>query len=64
MLRVLAMVALIGFGTVLLIPATALANCECYQKGHILRCHPSLASCRAEGGDTCDESRGCRGEGR
>ena len=63
MLRILAMAALIGFGAPLLTPTTALAICECYQKGRLLRCEPSLAACRAEGGDYCDDSLGCRSEG-
>jgi len=64
MIRVLAIAALFSFGAPLLMPTPASANCECYRKGRLLRCHPSLASCRAEGGDHCDDSLGCRGEGR
>ena len=64
MMRALAIAVLFSLCAPLLTSTTALANCECYRKGYLLRCHPSLASCRADGGDYCDESLGCRGEGR
>jgi hypothetical protein len=64
MIRVLAIAALLGFCAPMLTPTPASAICECYRKDRLLRCHPSLASCRAEGGDYCDDSLGCRSEGR
>lgn len=64
MTRVLVIAALFSFCAPLVMPTPASAICECYRKGAYLRCHPSLASCRAEGGDRCDDSLGCRGEGR
>lgn len=63
-IRVLAIAVLFGVCAPLLAPTAAWAVCDCYRKGSYLRCHPSRASCRAEGGDHCDDTLGCRGEGR
>jgi len=61
MTRLLACAALFGFCAALLIPTEASAVCDCYSRGRYLRCQPSLAACKASGGDRCYE--GCRTSG-
>ena len=57
-MRILAIAALLAFFGPLLLPTPASAVCECYNKGRFKRCEPSVASCKASGGDRCYE--GCR----
>jgi hypothetical protein len=61
MTRFLAIAALFGFCAAFLTPTPASAVCDCYNRGHYKRCEPSLASCKASGGDRCYE--GCRTNG-
>lgn len=61
MMRLLAFAALFGVCAATLIPTTASAVCDCYNGGRYMRCQPSLAACKASGGDRCYE--GCRTNG-
>ena len=61
MIRVLAIAALFGFSATLFAPTTASAVCDCYSGGRYMRCQPSLAACKAAGGNRCYE--GCRTNG-
>jgi len=57
-MRTFVVTMIVTAGLAMLISSPASAVCECYAHGVYKGCSPSLASCRAEGGNHC--YHGCR----